>query len=247
MNNIIDAREKTTAITGSLILSLAIALSIYYIKLPLIPKEKTKYIKLQIVEYNEPKLKPITKPQPHKQIKKSTKHIERKPIEKPQPKLEKPNIKQVKNNITTPTPIPAPPKPIKEEPKKQVQPQLQPQIKNMPKISLSSSQPTKPTPSNPPVNLLDAYLSRIQVLIEEHKRYPREAKRFGVQGRVLLKVYISKDGYIESVYVVRSSGSYILDNAAKELIASLRKVPPPPGKKALSFIVGINYHLDDGD
>ncbi len=62
-------------------------------------------------------------------------------------------------------------------------------------------------------------------LVRENPHYPTEALSEGHQGKVVVKVFISALGKVESTEVVESSGSSILDKAA-ELAASSSQFNP---------------------
>ena len=62
-------------------------------------------------------------------------------------------------------------------------------------------------------------------LVRESPQYPAEALSAGRQGKVVVKVFISAQGKVESTQVLESSGSSILDKAA-ELAASSSQFNP---------------------
>ncbi|HEX3347134.1 MAG TPA: TonB family protein [Acetobacteraceae bacterium] len=55
--------------------------------------------------------------------------------------------------------------------------------------------------------------------------YPIEAARRGEQGTVVLRIFIAADGRVTHVDVIQSSGSAILDRAARDRIATWRFNP----------------------
>jgi len=55
--------------------------------------------------------------------------------------------------------------------------------------------------------------------------YPRFAKDRGYEGRVLVKVYITKEGYVKSVEILTSSGYKILDNTTLKSVRRWRFQP----------------------
>ncbi|GEM_PF-5283357 len=78
--------------------------------------------------------------------------------------------------------------------------------------------------------------------------YPEEARRGnGIQGRVLLGVEVSETGQVAGVSVITSSGSLLLDEAAKEQLSRVRFYParldglPVSGKTE----VGVKFLLTD--
>ncbi|KAK3604773.1 hypothetical protein CHS0354_000431 [Potamilus streckersoni] len=55
--------------------------------------------------------------------------------------------------------------------------------------------------------------------------YPESARRAGLEGKVFLRVLVGKDGRSEKVQVLKSSGSDILDRAAKESLEKSTYTP----------------------
>jgi periplasmic protein TonB len=61
--------------------------------------------------------------------------------------------------------------------------------------------------------------------------YPEAAREQGVHGDVVLTVGLNRDGSISSVAVIHSSGSEILDKAAKAIVQLSAPFPPLPADK----------------
>jgi len=59
-------------------------------------------------------------------------------------------------------------------------------------------------------------------------RYPRTARRRGIQGTVVLSVYVDVQGRVDNLWVFESSGYRVLDNAALD---SVKKWSFEPGRK----------------
>lgn len=76
--------------------------------------------------------------------------------------------------------------------------------------------------------------------------YPPAARRRGDQGRVQLRVLVSKAGLAERVELHRSSGSAALDQAARTAVERWRFVPARRGHETLSdwVIVPILFSLN---
>ncbi|MDX1805299.1 MAG: energy transducer TonB [Alcanivorax sp.] len=91
----------------------------------------------------------------------------------------------------------------------------------------------------------DHYLAGVREQIERHKRYPRRARLRHQQGVVTLRFAINADGRSDRVEVISSSGSHLLDQAAKRLLQQLR-FPAPPAELAVPFSVTVplSYTLD---
>lgn len=71
---------------------------------------------------------------------------------------------------------------------------------------------------------MPAYPGGLQALIEyltANVKYPEEAQKNGVEGRVLVQFVVDKDGSITKVKVLRSSGVKAFDNEAIRVISSM--------------------------
>ena len=74
---------------------------------------------------------------------------------------------------------------------------------------------------------LGSYLGNARMKIEKAKRYPREARRRGWEGKVVLSFQINRKGEVAEIRLVQSSGYPELD---EEGIATIRRASPflPP-------------------
>lgn len=74
---------------------------------------------------------------------------------------------------------------------------------------------------------LGSYLGNARMRIEKAKRYPREARRRGWEGKVVLSFQITRKGEVAEIRLIQSSGFSELD---EEGIATLRRASPflPP-------------------
>lgn len=112
----------------------------------------------------------------------------------------------------------------------------QPQPQGTPPISTGPS---------PPASVSSATASWEQSLVArlaKVQRYPAQAR--GVQGAVNLAFTIDRHGGVVSGWIVKSSGSTVLDAEALELIKRAAPLPPPPADIAdsdLSFVVPIRF------
>jgi protein TonB len=77
-------------------------------------------------------------------------------------------------------------------------------------------------------------------------RYPRVARLSGVQGKVLLRVYVSSQGIAEKVEIGTSSGSPPLDHAAREAVERWKFVPARQGNEPIAawVLVPITFVLE---
>lgn len=71
----------------------------------------------------------------------------------------------------------------------------------------------------------DPILSEIMRRLERAKRYPKVARRMGIEGKATVRFKLKPNGKVDSVEVVGSSGSDILDQASLETVQ--RAVPLP--------------------
>ena len=95
----------------------------------------------------------------------------------------------------------------------------------------------KPTGSS--LSAVDPVLSQIIRRIEEAKRYPRVARRMGIEGKTVVRFKLKPGGQVEAVEVAESSGSDILDKASLETV---REAAPLPYKEGW-LKVGIVFKI----
>lgn len=78
-------------------------------------------------------------------------------------------------------------------------------------------------------------------------RYPNEALKNGVQGRVIVQFVVEKDGSISDVVIVRSSGDASLDREAIRVISNMPRWKPgmQRGKPVrVKYTVPVNFRLN---
>ena len=86
------------------------------------------------------------------------------------------------------------------------------------------------------------YLRKVLDRIARFKRYPREARRDGVVGKVMVRFTVLADGRLQSPHLTGSSGDIRLDQAALDMLSRASPFPPIPrslavGKLELSLPV----------
>ena len=96
---------------------------------------------------------------------------------------------------------------------------------------------SKPTGSA--LSAVDPVLLQIMRRIEEAKRYPRAARRMGIEGKTVVRFKLKPGGQVEAVEVAESSGSDILDKASVETV---REAAPLPYKEGW-LKVGIVFKI----
>lgn len=84
------------------------------------------------------------------------------------------------------------------------------------------------TASSAPLMTRQEYMNMLRLKIEQHKQYPQSARIRQIQGRVIIRFIITKDGLVESVEVVNSAGNASLDRAALNAVRQAAPFPPLP-------------------
>ena len=88
------------------------------------------------------------------------------------------------------------------------------------------------------------YFNSIKRSIEFVWQYPEAALRYGLQGKLLLQFTILDSGELESMQIIRSSGSNVLDHEALRAMkaaAPFRPIPPWIDKKRLTITASFEY------
>ncbi|OCC15338.1 Ferric siderophore transport system, periplasmic binding protein TonB [Dissulfuribacter thermophilus] len=90
------------------------------------------------------------------------------------------------------------------------------------------------------------YFSKIRMIIEKHKHYPRRARVLGREGMVQVSFTIEKNGTVRDLKIKKNSGFKDLDKAALKTIAASSPFPPPPDglETPLNLSLAINFRLD---
>jgi TonB family protein len=76
---------------------------------------------------------------------------------------------------------------------------------------------------------LDPSLSLILRKLEAAKRYPRVARKMGIEGTAVVRFRLRPEGRVEAVEIVDSSGSEILDKASLETVHAAAPFPYKAG------------------
>jgi TonB family protein len=98
--------------------------------------------------------------------------------------------------------------------------------------------------------LLQDFLGQVRNEIERVKDYPHLALWGHIEGRVLVRFDIAKDGHARKVQLVHSSGSSLLDRTALLTIEKVHRfpvVPPGLGFPEVSLTVPLVYRIDGPD
>jgi len=91
-----------------------------------------------------------------------------------------------------------------------------------------------------------SYIQRCRLLIERNKEYPLLARKGGLEGTVVIRGVLTRDGSLRQCSVNRSSGSSMLDNAAVRAVKRVGQFPPAPPElhgEELVFELPISFRL----
>ena len=88
---------------------------------------------------------------------------------------------------------------------------------------------------------------KLEELGNQPPTYPRTARKQGVEGRVVLSVFVTSTGLPKHVSVFESSGAEILDNAALSAIATWTFVPAKIRNKPVDskLMIPIRFQLEN--
>lgn len=149
---------------------------------------------------------------------------------------------QPKPKVVTPTPPkPTPTPPVVESQATQTPIQAPPpKINTPPQPPQQQQQPAEQ--ANPD------YQQMAEAILDQNKRYPREAVLSGTEGQVVLQFVLNNQGTVLGYTIEKSSGSDALDNEVKRMLHVSRFPPFPPGdnepRKTLD--VTIEFKLGQG-
>ncbi|KXF83205.1 energy transducer TonB [Enterovibrio coralii] len=193
-------------------------------------------VAIQLVAAAPPKPEPVPEPdvQPEPVVEKKPQVEEPPKVEKAvvEPKPEPVKPKPVKKPVEAPKkkePTPTPPKPKKEVKKQEVvekKPEPKPKPKEEPKEKqpeekkqeVTSDVQMNQAKDNAPV-LVDRPTFKVR---PSQPKYPRIAKRKGMQGTVLIEVWLDEQGNQTKQAIVQSSGFEVLDDAAMSAVQKWR-------------------------
>jgi TonB family protein len=93
----------------------------------------------------------------------------------------------------------------------------------------------------------DSYLANLRHAINAQWVYPRLALLDGVQGKLTLELTILKDGHLEEIQIIRSSGIAMLDEEAIRAVnaaAPFEPISAEVGTESLKVLVDLRYEDD---
>ena len=99
----------------------------------------------------------------------------------------------------------------------------------------------KPVVLKEDIPLETGNLSNPVLLSEDSPVYPSEALKEKIEGKVAVKFFINKNGTVSEVSVESTSGSDILDSAAKDYVQKLRFVPAQANGKPYNVWMTMSF------
>jgi len=108
------------------------------------------------------------------------------------------------------------------------------------------AEPAAPAPAPTPASIDSGWRGALNAWLAAHKRYPEAARMRGVEGVVGVSFIAEHDGRVLDVTITRSSGSPVLDNSVRDMLAGQR-VPAFPAsmpQSQASLSLAIRYALE---
>ncbi len=91
------------------------------------------------------------------------------------------------------------------------------------------------------------YEDRVLLWLKRHGTYPREAARWNVEGVVVLRFAILRDGTIRYYTLVKKSSWDLLNRAVKRMMDRSSPVPPIPrdiAEDEMVFTIPVHFTVD---
>jgi protein TonB len=95
---------------------------------------------------------------------------------------------------------------------------------------------------------LGAYGRSIHRAVVKHRRYPRVARRLGLEGKVLIKISVDRQGRLLNAVIKRSSGQEILDKEALRMVraaAPFTSLPNDFDKPSVMVVIPVKFKLQN--
>lgn len=137
----------------------------------------------------------------------------------------------------------APPKPNPPRPSRPAPAAAVPPVQSTP-ASRYTPPPAAAAPPSASAAVTDpGWRAALGSWLAAHKRYPEQARRRGDEGTVGVRFTVDAAGRVLEVAVTRSSGSTLLDDAAREMLAGQRVPPFPPSMTLAQTTVPVNIRF----
>ncbi len=177
------------------------------------------------------------------------------PVTDPLPQISEPvpPPEPLDSAVPEPRPVEQPPPPTK--PVQEVSPsreELTPPVAEPVEAPLSEPQEAElqeAVATEAPVldhEALARYEELIVAWLEQHKQYPRRARRLRIEGEGLLRIIIDRGGRLQEVALARRTGNRLLDKAALEMARRAAPFPPLPAddpSHQREFVVPVAFVL----
>lgn len=221
----------------------AASLPIQFVSQPIVEKPTPKPVEKETAPQQENVVKEVTKTptpeRPKRIIKDEPKVVKKKVIKKPKPVTPKVKKQEI---VRKKTPEPVVKKSLeKEAPKPKVsQKKLTKESKN-PTIQQPNTQQTTGVNSKPTLVEKSRFLSP-----PTPPKYPRSAKRRGIEGTVTYEVWLDEKGKLDKIVLKNSSGANALDKAALKAIKRWKFSPHRINGKSIAhrLYVPIKFELE---
>jgi protein TonB len=152
--------------------------------------------------------------------------------------------------LPTPTPPKPRPRPVAKAPAMERVPDDQP-VRAGETAAVPAPPPVAavapPAASAPPRPAADpAYARTLLTWLNRYREYPAQARRRGIEGRVILFLVVERSGKISQLKVATSSGADVLDAAALNMARRADPMPPVPSGMTgdlIQFWIPVDFAL----
>jgi protein TonB len=185
----------------------------------------------------------VPKPVERMQIEPEPAHTPKMPSKTVKPRRPtKPKKRVVKSELAPRTKRQADPQPIPSVPP----PVAAVEPSQQPSSSRNEAALSPPQSADAARDALEAYLNLIVETLERHKRYPKDARRQAISGRVVLQFVVRPDGRVVNPQIADSDGHKSFHQAALQALSRVGQMPPfPTGlqRSQLLVEVPISYQI----
>lgn len=91
-----------------------------------------------------------------------------------------------------------------------------------------------------------SYEQQLVAWLNQHKRYPRQAKLRNLQGKASVRIAIDRRGNVKRFFIEQPSGYFVLDQALTQMVKRADPFPEMPASypgSGLEFIAPVRFHL----